>query len=317
MSTQNLRIVSLIPSATEILAALRLTDAVVGRSHECDYPPEIQDRPVCTQARINSKASSAEIHQDVTGLIQSALSIYEVKIDILEQLQPTHIITQDQCDVCAVSLKDVEDAVASLTHSQPKIVSLKPNVLADVWADIERVANAVGVDSRRLIEDLQSRIKICEQKIQGLSISELPTVACIEWIDPLMTASNWIPELVTAAGGQPLFGNVGQSSHQISWETLVATDPDIIVFMPCGLDLDRTGQEAIPLTQRPEWQNLNAVKKERVYITDGNSYFNRPGPRLVESEEILAEILHPEIFQYGYKGTAWELFAKQNLEATV
>ena len=317
MSTQNLRIVSLIPSATEILAALGLTDAIVGRSHECDYPPEIQARPVCTTARINSNASSAEIHQDVTALIQSALSIYEVKIDILEQLQPTHIITQDQCDVCAVSLKDVEDAVASLTHSQPKIVSLKPNVLADVWADIERVANAVGVDSRRLIEDLQSRIKICEQKIQGLSISELPTVACIEWIDPLMTASNWIPELVTAAGGQPLFGNVGQSSHQISWETLVATDPDIIVFMPCGLDLDRTGQEAIPLTQRPEWQNLNAVKKERVYITDGNSYFNRPGPRLVESEEILAEILHPEIFQYGYKGTAWELFAKQNLEATV
>lgn len=317
MSTQNLRIVSLIPSATEILAALGLTDAIMGRSHECDYPPEIQDRPVCTTARINSNASSAEIHQDVTALIQSALSIYEVKIDILEQLQPTHIITQDQCDVCAVSLKDVEDAVASLTHSQPKIVSLKPNVLADVWADIERVANAVGVDSRRLIEDLQSRIKICEQKIQGLSISELPTVACIEWIDPLMTASNWIPELVTAAGGQPLFGNVGQSSHQISWETLVATDPDIIVFMPCGLDLDRTGQEAIPLTQRSEWQNLNAVKKERVYITDGNSYFNRPGPRLVESEEILAEILHPEIFQYGYKGTAWELFAKQNLEATV
>ena len=317
MSTENLRIVSLIPSATEILAALGLTDAIVGRSHECDYPPEIQARPVCTTARINSNASSAEIHQDVTALIQSALSIYEVKIDILEQLKPTHIITQDQCDVCAVSLKDVEDAVASLTHSQPKIVSLKPNVLADVWADIERVANAVGVDSRRLIEDLQSRIKICEQKIQGLSISELPTVACIEWIDPLMTASNWIPELVTAAGGQPLFGNVGQSSHQISWETLVATDPDIIVFMPCGLDLDRTGQEAIPLTQRPEWQNLNAVKKERVYITDGNSYFNRPGPRLVESEEILAEILHPEIFQYGYKGTAWELFAKQNLEATV
>lgn len=317
MSTENLRIVSLIPSATEILAALGLTDATVGRSHECDYPPEIQARPVCTTARINSNASSAEIHQDVTALIQSALSIYEVKIDILEQLKPTHIITQDQCDVCAVSLKDVEDAVASLTHSQPKIVSLKPNVLADVWADIERVANAVGVDSRRLIEDLQSRIKICEQKIQGLSISELPTVACIEWIDPLMTASNWIPELVTAAGGQPLFGNVGQSSHQISWETLVATDPDIIVFMPCGLDLDRTGQEAIPLTQRSEWQNLNAVKKERVYITDGNSYFNRPGPRLVESEEILAEILHPEIFQYGYKGTAWELFAKQNLEATL
>lgn len=317
MNAQNLRIVSLIPGATEILAALGLTDAIVGRSHECDYPPEIQDRPVCTQARIQSNASSAKIHQDVTALIQSALSIYQVRTDVLEQLQPTHIITQDQCDVCAVSLKEVEKAVASLTHSQPQIISLKPNVLADVWADIERVSHTLEVDSRRLIEDLESRIKICQQKIQGLSVSELPTVVCIEWTDPLMTASNWIPELVTVAGGQPLFSAVGQPSGKIQWGNLVATDPDVIVFMPCGLNLDRTRQEALPLTQRPEWQSLQAVKKERVYITDGNYYFNRPGPRLVDSQEILAEILHPEIFQYGYKGTAWELLAKQNVEAKV
>jgi iron complex transport system substrate-binding protein len=313
MKAQNLRIVSLIPGATEILAALGLTDAIVGRSHECDYPPEIQDRPVCTQARINSGANSAKIHQDVHELLQSALSIYQIKTEVLEQLQPTHIITQDQCDVCAVSLKEVEQAVASLAHTQPQIISLKPNVLADVWADIERVADAVGVDSRRLVEDLESRIKICEQKIKGLSLTELPKVACIEWIDPLMTASNWIPELVTLAGGQPLFSSVGQPSGQIKWEMLVVTNPDIIVFMPCGLNLNRTRQEVITLTQRPDWQNLHAVQTGRVYITDGNSYFNRPGPRLVDSQEILAEILHPEIFQYGYKGTGWEILAKEGI----
>lgn len=307
MSNQNLRIVSLIPSATEILAALGLTDAIVGRSHECDYPPEIQDRPVCTQARLNSNAPSAEIHNDVNDLLQSALSIYQIKTDVLEQLQPTQILTQDQCDVCAVSLRDVEKAVATLTHSQPKIISLQPHVLADVWTDIERVADATGVESQKLVEDLKSRVKICEQKTQGLSVTELPTVACIEWTDPLMTAANWIPELVRLAGGQSLFSIVGKPSPQISWETLVATDPDVIIFMPCGFDLNRTRQEAMLLTQRPEWQNLHAAQAGRVYVTDGNAYFNRPGPRLVESLEILAEIVHPEIFEYGYKGTGWDL----------
>lgn len=306
MTAQHLRIVSLIPSATEIVAALGLTDAIVGRSHECDYPPEIQSRPVCTQARLNSNAPSAEIHNDVNNLLQSALSIYQIKTDVLEQLQPSHIITQDQCDVCAVSLQDVEKAVATLTHSQPQIISLQPNVLADVWNDIQQVANALGVKSLRLLKDLEARVKICEQKTQALSVTERPTVACIEWIDPLMTAANWVPELVTLAGGQMLYSVTGQPSPQLSWETLVATDPTVIIFMPCGFDLNRTRQEALPLTQRPDWQNLRAAQSGRVYITDGNSYFNRPGPRLVDSEEILAELLHPEIFEYGYKGTGWE-----------
>jgi iron complex transport system substrate-binding protein len=167
---------------------------------------------------------------------------------------------------------------------------LQPNILSDVWTDIDRVAGALGVDSLGLLKDLEARVKICEQKTQGLSALERPSVACIEWIDPLMTAANWVPELVTSAGGQPLFCSVGQPAPQLGWETLVATDPDVIVFMPCGFDLDRTRQEATLLTQRLEWQNLYAVQIGRVYITDGNSYFNRPGPRLVDSQEILAEI---------------------------
>lgn len=306
MHEQNLKIVSLIPSATEIVAALGLTDALVGRSHECDYPPEIQSRPVCTQARLNSQAPSGKIHNDVNDLLQSALSIYEIKTDVLEKLQPTHIITQDQCDVCAVNLQEVETAVAQLTHSHPKIISLQPNILDDIWNDIDGVANALGVQSLRLVEDLQARVRICEQKTKQLAVTERPTAACIEWIEPLMTAANWIPELVTISGGQPLFSVAGQHSPKITWETLVATDPETIIFMPCGFDLNRTRTEAMVLTQYPEWNSLRAVQTQRVYITDGNSYFNRPGPRVVDSLEILAEILHPEIFEYGYKSTGWE-----------
>lgn len=306
---KSLRIVSLIPSGTEIVAALNLTDALVGRSHECDYPPEILDRPVCTQARLNSQKSSDQIHADVNDLLQKALSIYQIKIDVLEQLQPTHILTQDQCDVCAVSLADVEKAVAKLTHSHPQIISLQPNGLSDIWTDIERVANALDGESQSILKDLEARVKICEQKTHALSPEDRPTVACIEWIDPLMFAGNWMPELVQLAGGKPLVGITGQPSRQLSWEALTTANPEIIVFMPCGFDLDRTRQEAMVLTQRPEWSKLHAVQSGRVYITDGNWYFNRPGPRLVDSLEILAEVLHPEIFQFGYQGTGWEFLS--------
>lgn len=306
MENGSVRIVSLIPSATEILANLGLSDAIVGRSHECDYPPEIQNRPICTQARLNNDAPSSEINNQVNNILQSALSIYQIKTDVLEKLQPTHILTQDQCDVCAVSLKDVEKAVAELTHSSPQIISLQPNLLEDVWHDIERIGNVFGVDSVNLLENLESRVKICQQKIQGLSLEEVPTVACIEWTDPLMAAANWIPELVNLAGGQSLFSVTGQPSPHLQWENLVISNPDIIIFMPCGFDLHRTRQEAQVFTQNSQWHKLHAVQTGRVYITDGNSYFNRPGPRLVDSLEIMSEILHPEIFDYGYKGTAWE-----------
>ena len=306
MTDSNVRIVSLIPGGTEILAALGLVDAIVGRSHECDYPPEILDRPICTEARLNSNDSSSQIHDEVSNLLQSALSIYQIKTDVLEKLQPTHILTQDQCDVCAVSLDDVEKAVATLIDSKPQIISLQPNLLQDIWADIERVGNTFGVDSVKVIENLEARVKICQHKIQGLSLNEQPTVACIEWTDPLMVAANWIPELVNLAGGHSLFCAKGQPSPILPWETLLTTDPDVIVFMPCGFDLNRTRQEANLLTQHSGWEKLHATEAGRVYITDGNSYFNRPGPRLVDSLEILAEILHPEIFQYGYKGTGWE-----------
>ena len=307
-ASEDLRLVCLLPSATEIVAALGLTEAIVGRSHECDYPPEIQNRAVCTEARVSAERSSAQIDADIKNLVQKALSIYQVKTEVLKELQPTHIITQDQCDVCAVNFPDVEKAVAQLTQAQPKVISLQPNRLAEVWADIERVGTVLGVDPQPLLNQLQSRIRTCEQKTQDLSESNRPSVAAIEWTDPLMASGNWIPELVNLAGGKPLLGTSGEHSPYVDWDALVAADPEFIVIMPCGFDLERTRQESQVLIQRPGWSELQAVRHNRVFITDGNAYFNRPGPRLVDSMEILAEILDRDRFDFGYKGTGWDSF---------
>ncbi len=299
-----LRLVSLLPSATEIIACLGLVDRLVGISHECDYPPEIKDRAICTSAKLSIHQSSGEIDREVDKLLTAAVSIYDINLDTLTHLQPTHIITQDQCDVCAVSFSEVEKAVAKLTNSHPQIISLQPDTIADVWADIQRVGETLAVDWQPIVSALQTRVKTCQTQCKSLQ-SHPPKVACIEWTDPLMLAGNWIPELVEMAGGKPIGGVTGQHSPRISWDDLIAADPDTIIFMPCGFDLDRTRIEAQPLTQHPQWENLQAVKLNRVYITDGNAYFNRPGPRLVESLEILTEILNPQVCNYGHQQTGW------------
>jgi iron complex transport system substrate-binding protein len=300
----SLRLVSLLPSATEIIAGLGLTDRLVGISHECDYPPAIKNLPVCTSARLSIHQSSGEIHQEVDKLLAAAMSIYEIDLEVLTQLQPTHIITQDQCDVCAVSFPEVEIAVAKLTNSHPQIISLQPDTIADVWADIQRVGETLHVDWQPIVSALQERVSTCQTQCQNLRTNP-PKVACIEWTDPLMLAGNWIPELVEMAGGKPIGGVTGQHSPRISWDELVAADPDTIIFMPCGFDLDRTRTEALSLMKHPQWRDLSAVKLGRVYITDGNAYFNRPGPRLVESLEILTEILNPQVGNYGHHGSGW------------
>lgn len=306
MVDSQFRIVSLIPSATEIVAALGLTDCIVGRSHECDYPAAIKNRPVCTAPKFNPKGTSREIHERVTELLQSVLSVYEIRLDVLQQLRPTHILTQAQCDVCAVNLADVEQAVAQLVESQPQVISLQPNTLADVWSDIQTAARTFGMSEEAALTPLKLRVQACEQKTQALPDYRRPTVACIEWTDPLMMAGNWIPELVQLAGGNPLFAQVGQHSAWLDWEALVEADPAVLIFMPCGFNLEQTREAAKPLTRRPEWEHLRAVQSGQVYITDGNQYFNRPGPRLVDSLEILAEILHPGLFRFGYEETGWE-----------
>ncbi|NJL02584.1 MAG: cobalamin-binding protein [Spirulinaceae cyanobacterium SM2_1_0] len=299
----NPRIVSLLPSATEIVAVLGLLPQLVGRSHECDFPSAVTALPICTEPRFTPEGNSREIHARVTTVLESALSVYRVKIEVLAELQPTHILTQAQCEVCAVSQRDVEAAVAELTGCQPQILSLQPMVLAEVWQDVQRVAELFDLEATPVVESLVKRAQTCQsQSARGAR----PTVACIEWIEPLMVAGNWLPELVALAGGESLLGSVGQHSSWLQWEELVQADPDVVVFMPCGFDLAKTRTEAEAALGAPHWLQLRAVQTGRVYVTDGNAYFNRPGPRLVESAEILAEILHPQLVGGQHQGTGWQ-----------
>ena len=306
MTHSNLRIVSLLPSATEIVCCLGLEDALVGSSHECDYPLSVEELPVCTKARLRSDRSSKEIDKDVKSLMQQALSIYQIEIETLQQLQPTHIITQDQCDVCAVNLPEVERAVGKLVDSHPQVISLQANLLDEVWADIDKVAKALGVDSQPVLQQLQQRIDAMADKVTDTS--NKPTVVALEWTDPLMAGGNWIPELIEIAGGRSLLSLKGKHSPYLAWEELSQANPDIIVIMPCGFDLERTAEESKILTKNPHWETLKAVQNQQVYIVDGNAYFNRPSQRLVDSAEILTEILYPSLFDYGYQGKSWQKF---------
>jgi iron complex transport system substrate-binding protein len=296
------RIISLIPSATEIVELLGLQ--IVGRSHECDYPSYVKDLPICTEPKFDPEGTSIEIHERVSKILMAALSVYRVKLEVLEALKPTHILTQAQCEVCAVSLGDVETAVDQLTGSHPKVISLQPNLLADVWDDIARVAAVLEVPAEAVLKSLQLRVDACREKAS--MAAKKPTVACIEWIEPLMAAGNWVPELVALAGGENLFGVVGEHSPWLKAEALFAADPEIIIFMPCGFDIERTRSEAFTKINSKEWQSLQAVQHKKVFVVDGNQYFNRPGPRLVDSLEILAEIFHPELFPAKYAGFGWQ-----------
>lgn len=310
------RIVSLIASATEIVCALGFEDQLVARSHECDYPAPVKQLPQCTEPKFNVEGTSYEIDQRVKSIVQEALSVYRVDSAALEALQPTHIITQSQCEVCAVSLRDVEQAVCEMVSSKPVIVSLEPNALSDVWADICRVGDALGATDRaeQLIASLQNRMNDIERRARALS--QKPTVACIEWIEPLMAAGNWMPELVAMASGTNLFGEAGKHSPWMTWDELAAKNPDVIFVSPCGFDIPRTMQEMNLLSDRPGWERLNAVQTRRVFVADGNQYFNRPGPRLVESLEILAEMIHPDVFNFGHEGAGWIRYtASQSVKA--
>lgn len=282
------RIVSMISSATEIVHALGALPWLVGRSHECDYPEQVLALPVCTAPRFAVDGDSREIDRLVRRSMAESISVYEVFDDVLERLQPTHILTQIHCEVCAVSLRDVERSVAASLASRPVVVSLNPGSLAEVWEDIRRVARSLEIETRgeQVVAGLQARM----QAIADAARQARPRLrlACIEWIEPLMPTANWMPELVEMAGAQHLAWR--------TWGDLVAADPDAILVMPCGFNLDRAVGEMYWLTGRDGWSDLRAVRGGRVYVADGNQYFNRPGPRLVESLEILAWLAHPDVF---------------------
>ena len=300
------RILSLIPSSTEIVCALGFENQLIGRSHECDFPSSVQKLSSCTAPKFKVEGTSAEIDQRVKSILKNALSVYQIDEKKLQQMQPDIIITQAQCEVCAVSLKDVENAVCEWVESRPQIVSLEPNKLSDIWKDFINIAEALGVKEQghELVSQLKQRMNKIAQKT--INFPQKPTVVCIEWIEPLMSAGNWMPELIEMGGGINLFGVAGEQSPWMTWEQLLEANPDVILVMPCGFNLSRSKAKMSSLSQKPEWSQLNAVQNQQVYLTDGNQYFNRPGPRLVGSLEIIAEILHPTHFDFHHQQSGWE-----------
>jgi iron complex transport system substrate-binding protein len=306
---QELRLLPLLSSATEMVHALGLGRFQVGRSHECDYPPEVLKLPVCTRPAIAVDGSSAEIDRLVKERLASALSIYHVDAVLLRELRPTHIITQTQCKVCAVSLEDVERALQLDAAPGTKLISLEPYALRDVWTDLQRVGEACGYAgaAETLAVALRGRMECMAARAAGAR--RRPTVAAIEWLEPLMSAGNWVPELIEMAGGENLFGVAGEHSPWMTWDQLVVAQPDVIVALPCGFDLARTRSEMHWLTTRRGWAELEAVRAGRVFLCDGNQFMNRPGPRLVESLQIFAEILHPDLFAPAMRGVGWERLA--------
>ncbi len=299
-----LRIASLLASATEIVCALGARDRLVARSHECDFPVDVADLPAVTAPKLDTSRRSIDIDRDVKALLEQALSVYKVEADRLRDLKPDLVVTQTQCEVCAVSENDVVAALSSWTGTKPEIVSLRPDGLADIFADIGRVAAAIGCvkEGAALAAAMKTRLDAVAARTAALP---KPRVACIEWIEPLMAAGNWMPELVALAGGENLFGEAGKHSPWLTIQQIVAADPDIVIVLPCGFDIQRCREEMPALAAKKEWRGLRAVRGGHLYLTDGNQYFNRPGPRLADSLEILAEILHPQRFSFGCSGKAW------------
>lgn len=298
------RIVSLLPSATEIVAALGLAHRLVGRSHQCDFPTGVAALPALSSTKIRTDRPSGDIDAQVNEILATAVSVYDVDADTLRALRPDVILTQTQCAICAVTPADLEAALCQWTGSAPRLVSLEPNDLSDVWADIRKVGAALGAQAAadQVIEGLQARLRALSRQVAP---RPRPTVAALEWFEPLMAGGNWMPELIEAAGGRPLFAQAGQHSPWLDWNALADADPDVILLLPCGFTLDQSLADLPALTAHPLWPGLGAVREGQVYAIDGHHYFNRPGPRLVESAEIVAEILHPDTSDFGHRGKAW------------
>lgn len=306
-----MRICSLLPGATEIAFALGLGDDIVGVSHECDYPPEAKSKPALLNSLIDpGSLTSGEIDRQVGEVLRTNQSIYSVDPARLKKAAPDLILTQGLCDVCALDYRKVVAAAEDLP-AKPDILALNANVLSDILAGIELVGNATGKkhEAERLVAGLTLRIERIKEQAARSDLR--PRVACLEWVDPIYIAGHWVPEMVELAGGQVGLAVKGQPSKKAGWEAVVEFAPEVIVLMPCGLDANRTLEEARLLIGRPDWRDLPAVKCKNVFAVNGHAYFSRPGPRLVDGLEILAQILHPEIFPWKTPSAdAWRVGAE-------
>ena len=294
-----MRIVSLLPAATEWIAAVGAEDDLIGRSHECDTPASVQDVPVVTRPTYESDGDSAAIDAAVQAQLQQGLSLYEVDLEQLRALEPDLILTQAQCEVCAVSLPQLEAALADWSGRQPEILSMEPMTLKEVLDVALRIGRTIGraemamqvvAAKERALQQLRNRMGLHRRT----DPDTLPTVACIEWMEPLMTAGHWMPDVAEMAGGRAVLAEKGRPSQVIEWSALRAADPDVFAILPCGFTLDETRRDLHYLTERDGWNDLRAVQNNRVVLLDGNAYFNRPGPRLYRSIELLAAAIHPD-----------------------
>ena len=295
MNTSIERIVSLLPGATEIVCALGLESKLVGRSHECDFPEEVERLPIVSKPRLDPSASAEDIDKSVRALVEQGLSVFEVDAELLRSLKPDAIVTQVQCDVCAVSEGDVLAAVSDWVSGTPKVVSTSASSLQAVFDDITTVGQALGTEA--IAGEVVARLKHRLDELRALTdaADSRPSVVSIEWTEPLMTSGNWMPELIDIAGGKSLLAERDAHSPWIRWDEVREADPDVLVLSPCGFDLERAAASVADLQTAPGWNELKAVRNSQVYAVDGHQFFHRPGPRLVESTEILAAILQPNL----------------------
>ena len=305
MSAQ-IRIVSLLPAATEIAWGLGLGRSLVGRSHECDWPAEVAGLPALTRPRIDPAASSREIHEAVgravTAEPSTSNALFALDIEALAALKPDVILTQATCDVCAIAGDDVTEAVRRSGHAA-RIIPLAATSLAGLWQDIRAVGEATATlpQARELVARLRARCDSVACRVKALARGDAPRprVAVIEWLDPPMAAGNWVPELVHMAGGDDVLGRTGEHSHWIDWSTIAAADPDVVILSPCGFALERIVAESKTPAVKQNLHGLRAVRAGRLWAVDGHHLLNRPGPRLVDSLEVLAALLHPGAFRFA------------------
>jgi iron complex transport system substrate-binding protein len=305
-----MRIISLLASGTEMVCALGQGEALVGRSHECDNPDWVHRLPACTRPAFDVSRSSAEIDAEVRRRLKSGEPLYHVDADVINELEPDVLITQVHCDVCAVTPNDV--ARAGGVPQTTRVVALNASSVADIYDDVRRVANVLGREA--VANDV---IREMQRRIQGVTASvahrPAPSVVVLEWTDPVFTASNWAPELIAAAGGTSLVSRSGEHSVAIPWEQVVNANPQYVIVAPCGFDLERSLREVAVLERLPRWFELSAVQNGRVAFADGNKYFNRSGITIVETVEILAEILHPGCMRPRWHERAWHAYMPKKI----